>query len=44
MTAVWRIAPPVKTAISVVPPPMSISTTPNSFSSSVNTAMLEARG
>src|ERR1700722_10328927 len=42
MTAVWRIAPLAKTARSVVPPPMSTRHTPSSFSSSVNTAKLEA--
>ena len=44
ITAVWRIAPSVNTAMSVVPPPMSTRHTPRSFSSSVSTAMLEASG
>ena len=42
MTAVCRIAPSVKTAISVVPPPISTKQTPNSFSSSARTAWAEA--
>src|SRR5271170_5304829 len=42
MTAVWRIAPPLNTAMSVVPPPTSTMQTPSSFSSSVSTAKLEA--
>ena len=33
ITAVWRIIPSLKTAKSVVPPPMSIKATPASFSS-----------
>ncbi|MOA21543.1 hypothetical protein D3C78_1420390 [compost metagenome] len=37
ITAVWRIAPSVKMAISVVPPPISTRHTPSSFSSSVIT-------
>ncbi len=44
MTAVCRMAPPEKTATSVVPAPISTKATPNSFSSSVNTASLEASG
>ena len=44
MTAVWRIAPPVKTAMSVVPPPISTRQTPKSFSSCDRTAMAEASG
>ena len=42
MTAVCRIAPPPKRAMSVVPPPMSTRQTPRSFSSSISTAWLEA--
>ena len=42
ITAVWRIAPSVKIATSVVPAPMSTIATPSSFSSSVSTA--SARG
>ena len=42
MTAVCRIAPPPKSARSVVPPPMSTRQTPRSFSSSMSTAWLEA--
>ena len=38
ITAVWRMAPCAQTAISVVPPPMSIRQTPRSFSSSESTA------
>ena len=44
ITAVWRIIPSWKIAISVVPPPISTKTTPDSFSSSDNTASAEARG
>ena len=44
ITAVWRIAPLAYTAMSVVPPPMSIRHTPRSFSSSDSTAMAEAIG
>src|SRR6218665_3278406 len=44
ITAVWRIAPPVKMATSVVPAPMSTTTTPSSRSSSVSTAWLDASG
>ena len=44
ITAVWRIAPSLKIAMSVVPPPISTSTTPSSFSSSVSTASDEASG
>ncbi len=44
MTAVWRIAPLVKIATSVVPAPMSTQATPNSRSSSVSTAKLEDKG
>lgn len=44
ITAVWRIAPSLKMAMSVVPLPMSTSTTPSSFSSSVSTARLDASG
>jgi len=44
ITAVWRIAPLVKIATSVVPAPMSTSTTPSSRSSSVSTAWLDANG
>src|SRR5262245_59998682 len=42
ITAVWRIAPPEKTAMSVVPPPTSTRQTPSSFSSSVSTANEDA--
>ena len=38
ITAVWRIAPCVNTAMSVVPPPISTRHTPRSFSSSDSTA------
>ena len=38
IAAVWRMPPPVKTAMSVVPPPMSTRQTPRSRSSSVSTA------
>jgi hypothetical protein len=41
---VWRIAPAANTAMSVVPPPMSIRHTPSSFSSSFSTAAAEASG
>ncbi len=44
ITAVWRMAPPVKMATSVVPAPMSTSATPSSRSSSVSTARLAASG
>ena len=44
MTAVWRMAPLVYTATSVVPAPISTSATPSSFSSSVRTDRLEASG
>ena len=44
ITAVWRMAPCVKMAISVVPPPMSSRHTPRSFSSSDSTARDEASG
>src|SRR5262245_18626908 len=44
ITAVWRIAPCVNTAMSVVPPPMSSRQTPRSFSSSDSTARDEASG
>src|SRR5574343_1986016 len=44
ITEVWRMAPCVHTAMSVVPPPMSIRQTPRSFSSSDSTAKLEASG
>ena len=40
--AVWQIAPCTNTARSVVPAPMSTSTTPSSRSSLVSTATLEA--
>ena len=40
--AVWRIAPCTNTAMSVVPAPMSTSTTPSSRSSAVSTAVLDA--
>ena len=40
--AVWQIAPCTNTARSVVPAPMSTSTTPSSRSSLVNTATLDA--
>src|SRR3954453_14718164 len=43
-TAVCRMAPWVKTARSVVPPPMSSRHTPRSFSSSESTAREEASG
>jgi hypothetical protein len=39
---VWQIAPCTNTAISVVPAPMSTSTTPSSRSSLVSTAVLDA--
>src|ERR1019366_5751919 len=42
ITAVWRIAPPVNTAMSVVQPPMSTRHTPSSFSSSASTALMDA--
>src|SRR5687768_126856 len=42
ITAVWRIAPPEKTAMSVVPPPTSTRQAPSSFSSSVRTANEDA--
>jgi hypothetical protein len=42
ITAVWRMAPPENTAMSVVPPPMSTRQTPSSFSSSDSTAWLDA--
>ena len=38
ITEVWRIAPCVQMARSVVPPPMSIRQIPRSFSSSERTA------
>ena len=44
ITAVWRMAPLVNTAMSVVPPPMSTRQTPSSRSSSVSTAIAEASG
>ena len=44
ITAVWRIAPWVKIARSVVPPPMSTRQTPRSVSSSDSTARAEASG
>src|SRR5471030_2253551 len=44
ITAVWRIAPSENTATSVVPPPISIRTTPSSFSSGVSTASADAIG
>ena len=44
ITAVCRIAPLANTAMSVVPPPMSIRQTPSSFSSSLSTAIAEASG
>ncbi len=40
--SVYLMLPPTNTAISVVPPPQSIKTTPISFSSSVSTASLDA--
>ncbi len=40
--AVWQIAPCTNTAMSVVPAPMSTSTTPSSRSSAVSTATLDA--
>ena len=43
-TAVWTIAPSAKIAMSQVPPPMSISATPSSRSSSSRTAAAEASG
>ncbi len=43
-TAVWRMAPWVKIATSVVPPPTSSRQTPRSFSSSSRTARAEASG
>src|SRR5688572_22433477 len=42
ITAVCRIAPPEKTAMSVVPPPTSTRQAPSSFSSSVSTANEDA--
>ena len=44
MTAVCRIMPSLKMAISVVPPPISTKTTPASFSSSPKTASADAKG
>ncbi len=38
------MAPPVNTAMSVVPPPMSIRHTPRSFSSSLSTDLADASG
>src|SRR5207245_49573 len=43
-TTVCQTAPSRISATSVVPPPMSITTTPSSFSSSNSTASAEARG
>ncbi len=43
-TAVWRMLPSTKMARSVVPPPRSTIATPNSRSSALNTASLEASG
>ena len=43
-TAVCLIIPSLKIAISVVPPPISISATPASFSSLLSTAFAEAKG
>ena len=43
-TAVCTMLPLEKMAMSVVPPPMSISATPRSFSSSLSTAIEDARG
>src|SRR6202167_2502623 len=42
ITAVWKRAPPLNPAMSVVPPPISTMHTPRSFSSSVSTALLDA--
>ena len=44
ITAVCLIIPSLKIARSVVPPPISISATPASFSSKLNTALEEAKG
>ena len=44
ITAVCLIIPSLNTAKSVVPPPISISATPASFSSWLNTALAEAKG
>ena len=44
MQAVWRMAPSVNTAMSVVPAPMSTTHTPRSFSSGFSTAWLAASG
>src|SRR5215218_10259884 len=44
ITAVWVRAPLKKVAMSVVPPPMSISTTPDSRSVSSRQASAEASG
>ena len=44
ITLVCWMAPPEKIARSVVPPPMSTSATPSSFSSSASTASAEASG
>ena len=44
ITAVYRIYPSLKIAKSVVPPPISIKAIPISFSSSLKTALADARG
>ena len=44
ITAVWRMMWSLKMAMSVVPPPMSTSTTPASFSSALSTASALASG
>ncbi len=44
ITAVWRMMPSLKTAKSVVPPPISIKATPASFSSWLKTAFADAKG
>ena len=44
ITAVWRMAPLVNIATSVVPAPISTNATPNSRSSSVSTDRLDAKG
>ena len=44
ITAVCLIIPSLKTAKSVVPPPISIKATPASFSSKLKTALADANG
>ena len=44
ITAVCLIIPSLNIAKSVVPPPISIRATPASFSSTLKTALAEARG